>query len=55
MDRAGVAVRTGHHCAQPVMDRFGIPATLRASLAVYNTKQEIDALVESIEKVRQFL
>jgi cysteine desulfurase/selenocysteine lyase len=55
MDRYGVAVRTGHHCAQPVMDRFGIPATLRASLAVYNTKQEIDALVESIEKVRKFL
>jgi len=55
MDRTGVAVRTGHHCAQPVMDRFGVPATLRASLAVYNTKQEIDALVESIEKVRQFL
>ena len=45
VDREGVAVRTGHHCAQPVMDRFGIPATARASLAMYNTREEIDALV----------
>ena len=44
LDREGIAVRTGHHCAQPVMDRFGVPATVRASLAFYNTKQEINAL-----------
>ena len=44
VDREGVAIRTGHHCAQPVMDRFGIPATARASLAMYNTREEIDAL-----------
>ena len=40
----GIAVRTGHHCAQPVMDRFGVPATVRASLAIYNTREDIDAL-----------
>ena len=45
LDREGVAVRTGHHCAQPVMERFGVPATARASLAMYNTREEIDALV----------
>jgi cysteine desulfurase/selenocysteine lyase len=50
LDYEGVAVRTGHHCAQPVMERFGVPATTRASLAVYNTKQEIDVLVAGIEK-----
>ncbi|MEX0777307.1 MAG: cysteine desulfurase [Phycisphaeraceae bacterium] len=54
LDRQGIAVRTGHHCAQPVMDHFGVPATLRASLAPYNTKEEIDALVTAIEKVRAF-
>jgi cysteine desulfurase / selenocysteine lyase len=46
----GIAVRTGHHCAQPVMDRFGVPATTRASLAFYNTAAEIDALVAGISK-----
>ena len=51
LDQDGIAVRTGHHCAQPVMDRFGVPATARASLALYNTKKEIDALVEGIHKV----
>ena len=45
LDREGVAIRTGHHCAQPVMDRFGVPATARASLAIYNTREDIDALV----------
>ena len=50
LDYEGVAVRTGHHCAQPVMERFGIPATTRASLAVYNTKEEIDVLVKGIHK-----
>ena len=47
VDREGVAIRTGHHCAQPVMDRFGVPATARASLAIYNTREEIDALVRA--------
>jgi len=53
LDYEGVAVRTGHHCAQPVMERFGVPATTRASLAVYNTKEEIDTLVMGIEKARE--
>jgi cysteine desulfurase/selenocysteine lyase len=53
VDREGVAVRTGHHCAQPVMDRFGIPATARASLAMYNTKEDLDALARALEKVRE--
>jgi cysteine desulfurase/selenocysteine lyase len=53
VDREGVAIRTGHHCAQPVMERFGIPATARASLAMYNTREEIDALVRAIERVRE--
>ncbi len=55
VDREGVAIRTGHHCAQPVMDRFGIPATARASLAMYNTTDEIDALVVALDRVRQLL
>jgi len=53
LDQDGIAIRTGHHCAQPVMDRFGVPATARASLAVYNTKEEIDALVESLHRVNE--
>ena len=53
VDREGVAVRTGHHCAQPVMDRFCIPATARASLAVYNTREDLDALGRALEKVRE--
>jgi cysteine desulfurase/selenocysteine lyase len=53
LDRQGIAVRTGHHCAQPVMDRFHVPATTRASLAFYNTFQEIDALAAGIEKVKE--
>jgi cysteine desulfurase/selenocysteine lyase len=53
LDRLGIAVRTGHHCAQPVMDRFGVPATTRASLAFYNTKGEIDALVAGLHKVKE--
>ena len=53
VDREGVAIRTGHHCAQPVMERFGVPATARASLAMYNTPAEIDALVRALWKVRQ--
>ena len=51
LDAEGVAVRTGHHCAQPVMQRFQIPATARASLAMYNTKEDIDALVRAIDRV----
>jgi len=55
LDQDGIAVRTGHHCAQPVMDFFCIPATVRASLAVYNTKEEIDALFAGIERVKEML
>ena len=51
LDEQGIAVRTGHHCAQPVMARFQIPATARASLAFYNTKEDIDALVKGIDRV----
>jgi len=51
LDKMGLAVRTGHHCAQPVMDFYNIPGTLRASFAVYNTKEEVDKLVEGISKV----
>ena len=51
LDAEGIAVRTGHHCAQPVMQRFQIPATARASLAMYNTKEDIDALVRGIDRV----
>jgi cysteine desulfurase / selenocysteine lyase len=53
LDQEGVAIRTGHHCAQPVMDRFGIPATARASFACYNTRDEVDALVAALGKVRE--
>ena len=52
-DQQGVAIRTGHHCAQPVMQFFGIPATARASFAFYNTMEEIDALVDAIKKVQE--
>jgi cysteine desulfurase/selenocysteine lyase len=51
LDGQGIAIRSGHHCAQPVMNRFGVPATARASLAFYNTKEEIDALTDGIKKV----
>jgi cysteine desulfurase/selenocysteine lyase len=53
LDRRGIAVRAGHHCAQPVMERFGLPATSRASLAFYNTREELDALAEGIESVKE--
>jgi cysteine desulfurase / selenocysteine lyase len=53
LDQEGIAVRTGHHCAQPVMQRFHVPATTRASFAFYNTKEEVDALVSGIHKVRE--
>ncbi len=54
VDRAGVAVRVGHHCAQPVMDRFGVAATARASFGLYNTRGEVDVLVDAIEETRKF-
>jgi cysteine desulfurase/selenocysteine lyase len=53
VDRDGVAIRTGHHCAQPVMARFGVPATARASLAMYNTREEMDALGRALLRVRE--
>jgi len=53
LDQQGIAIRTGHHCAQPVMQRFGIPATARASFALYNTREEVDALVSGLRKVRE--
>jgi cysteine desulfurase / selenocysteine lyase len=53
LDQEGIAIRTGHHCSQPVMKRFGIAATARASFALYNTKEEADALARGIEKVRE--
>ncbi len=51
LDHEGIAIRAGHHCAMPVMQRFGVPATARASLAFYNTKEEVDALIRAIHKV----
>ena len=53
LDKLGIAVRTGHHCAQPIMDRFEIPGTVRASFAVYNTETEIDIFIEGIDKVKK--
>jgi cysteine desulfurase/selenocysteine lyase len=53
LDQDGIAVRAGHHCAQPVMKRFGVPATVRASLAFYNTKEEIDALAQGLQRVME--
>ena len=53
LDREGIAIRTGHHCAQPVMDRFGVPATARASFGVYNTTQDLDALAAGLRRVEE--
>ncbi|CDS92755.1 MULTISPECIES: cysteine desulfurase [Sphingobacterium] len=55
LDKLGIAVRTGHHCAQPVMDRFEIPGTIRASFAFYNTKEEVDALVAGLKRAANML
>jgi cysteine desulfurase/selenocysteine lyase len=55
LDARGIAVRTGHHCTQPLMDCYGIEGTVRASFAVYNTKKEIDHLVEGLERIINFL
>ena len=55
LDARGIAVRTGHHCTQPLMDQFGIEGTVRASYSVYNTKGEVDQLVEGLERIIKFL
>lgn len=55
LDEEGIAIRTGHHCAQPLMERFGVAATARASFGLYNTRPEIDALVKGVERVREVL
>lgn len=55
LDQQGVAVRTGHHCAQPLMERLAVPGTVRASFSIYNTRAEIDKLFDALEKVKQFL
>ena len=53
LDRLGIAVRTGHHCAQPLMIRLGIEGTVRASFSFYNTQAEIDALADGIERIKK--
>jgi cysteine desulfurase/selenocysteine lyase len=53
LDRLGIAVRTGHHCAHPLMTRLGVTGTVRASFALYNTKEEVDTLIEGIHRVNQ--
>ena len=55
LDQMGVAVRTGHHCAQPLMERLGIPGTVRASFAVYNTAAEVDAFLAAIRRITAIL
>lgn len=55
IDKLGIAVRTGHHCAQPIMNFFGIPGTIRASFSFYNTKEEIDIMVEAVKKAKMML
>jgi cysteine desulfurase/selenocysteine lyase len=55
VDKLGIAVRTGHHCAQPIMNFFEIPGTIRASFAFYNTKEEIDVMVEAVKKAKMML
>ena len=54
LDRQGIAVRTGHHCTMPVMEKFGVPATARASFYIYNTKDEIDCLVDTLENALRY-
>ena len=55
LDKMGIAIRTGHHCTQPIMDRYKIPGTARISFAIYNTKQEIDSCITAIKKVQKML
>ncbi|MBN8912845.1 MAG: aminotransferase class V-fold PLP-dependent enzyme, partial [Rhizobiales bacterium] len=54
IDRSGIAIRAGHHCAQPLMERLGVTATCRASFAMYNTKAEVDALVAALTRAKDF-
>lgn len=54
IDRAGVALRAGHHCAQPVMERFGVPATSRVSFAMYNRKDEVDTFIDALSSAIRF-
>ena len=55
LDKLGIAVRTGHHCTQPLMDRFDIPGTVRASFGIYNTREEVDQLVKGVERAAKML
>ena len=55
VDKLGIAVRTGHHCAQPIMDFYKIPGTVRASFSFYNTKEEVDRLVEGVKRAKNML
>jgi cysteine desulfurase/selenocysteine lyase len=55
LDRMGIAVRTGNHCTEPLMDRLGLPGTIRASLACYNTRADVDALADGVQKVQTML
>ena len=55
LDKMGIAIRTGHHCAQPIMDRYNVPGTARISFAIYNTKQEIDSCITAIKKAQTML
>ena len=55
LDQQGVAVRTGHHCNMPLMTRYGVPGTVRASFSLYNTVDEVDRFLEALDKVRTFL
>ena len=55
LDKLGIAVRTGHHCAQPLMDYYGIPGTVRASFAVYNTIEEIDSFIAALHRILPML
>jgi cysteine desulfurase/selenocysteine lyase len=54
VDRSGIAIRAGHHCAQPLMDRYGVPAMCRASFGLYNTKADVDALAAALVRAREF-
>ena len=55
LDQLGIAVRTGHHCTQPIMDRYGIPGTVRASFAVYNTREEVDIFLNALKRIMPML
>ena len=55
LDKQGVAVRTGHHCAQPLMERLGVPGTVRASFAVYNTREEVEAFIKALNRALDIL